>query len=442
MKTKVAVIIPVFNAGKYVAALARSLEVAYPKAQPNLRFVFTDDGSTEKDVSALYDSYRFFKRTDVHVIRNKKNIGYTRNVNLAISKTAKNEDIVLLNSDTEVSAGLFENLQKIALANPMCASVTPTTNLGTIASLFNWPNGMHMNGPISTTDINEAMKSNGSELKAIQIPTPVGFCMYMPKDVILQVGYFDELKFPRGYGEENDWACRATSFGLRHYLAVGIFVKHASGKSFKETKNALITDALVRLSKDHPTYQRSVMEHVQFDPWEEDRWNLSLKISRAQRLKRGRKLIAFVLHNDPEHVGGGVESTVKNLSKKHIENDYDVIQVFKARDALNIRYLSSDDFDWHVRITRGKGDVVQRLSQIFEDLEVLHVHHLLGLGQELVTYLAQLRGPLKKITLHDYWTVCPAIKLVDSNQNYCGIPKEKDACNKCLVKKFPHERYD
>jgi GT2 family glycosyltransferase/glycosyltransferase involved in cell wall biosynthesis len=437
VEKKVALLVPVFNAATYVAALVESIEAAYPKPQARLRFIFSDDASKEEKLFAFYASHKFFRRKDVVLIRNKKNKGYTVNVNAAIATTADDEDVILLNSDTEIAPRFVEDLQKIALENRLCASVTPVTNLGTIASVFNWPNGMNWSSELTVAEINRELAKLAPSLKPVQLPTPVGFCMYLPKKVWLRVGEFNEEVFPRGYGEENDWACRATQMGFRHYLAPNLFVKHASGKSFKETKSKLISYAMDQLSRMYPTYHRDIQQHVQNNAWETARWNIMVRLSSAHRKKLGRKLISYVLHNDPNHSAGGVEASVKKQANEKLAEGFDVLYVFPFKEGNAIRYQSVGDFQWDLRLIHGQFDFIGRLDEIFNDVDVLHVHHFLGIGPDILSFLADCKVPRKKITLHDYWTVCPTVKLIGMDQKYCGIPNDPEICNRCLTEKFP-----
>src|SRR5690606_40059987 len=43
----------------------------------------------------------------------------------------------------------------------------------------------------------------------MDIPRAVGFCMYIRRECLDQIGLFDEERFGRGYGEENDFSMRS-----------------------------------------------------------------------------------------------------------------------------------------------------------------------------------------------------------------------------------------
>jgi GT2 family glycosyltransferase len=77
--------------------------------------------------------------------------------------------------------------------------------------------------------------------------------MYMRADAIHEVGLFDEEKFGRGYGEENDWCLRALDRGFLHLCACDVFVEHLGGVSFGATeKTQLVQENLAVLCGEYP----------------------------------------------------------------------------------------------------------------------------------------------------------------------------------------------
>lgn len=56
-----------------------------------------------------------------------------------------------------------------------------------------------------------ALKQVDAGSVSIEMPTGVGFCMGINWDVWKNIGSFDEDRFGKGYGEENDWCMRAIS---------------------------------------------------------------------------------------------------------------------------------------------------------------------------------------------------------------------------------------
>src|SRR5258707_8983466 len=65
-----------------------------------------------------------------------------------------------------------------------------------------------------------------------EIPTAVGFCMYIRRRCLDRVGAFDEERYGAGYGEEVDFCMRAARAGFRHMVAADVFVRHVGEVSF------------------------------------------------------------------------------------------------------------------------------------------------------------------------------------------------------------------
>ncbi|MGU7808089.1 glycosyltransferase family 2 protein, partial [Escherichia coli] len=98
-----------------------------------------------------------------------------------------------------------------------------------------FPNFCEDNELFSGMDVqslDDEFETYGKENNLVEIPTGVGFCMYIRRDCLNQVGYFDEETFGRGYGEENDWCQRAAKAGWPNFHQLNVFVYHKGGVSF------------------------------------------------------------------------------------------------------------------------------------------------------------------------------------------------------------------
>src|SRR3546814_8543711 len=81
-----------------------------------------------------------------------------------------------------------------------------------------------------------------------------GFCMYIRRAMLEDVGLFDERAFPVGYGEENDLCMRAIDAGWHHLVDPGVFVQHARSASFGSRREELAKVGAQQLEYRHPTY--------------------------------------------------------------------------------------------------------------------------------------------------------------------------------------------
>jgi GT2 family glycosyltransferase/uncharacterized protein (DUF3084 family) len=166
----------------------------------------------------------------IELSRNEENLGFVRSVNKGMVKAGRH-DVVLLNSDTEVPAGFVRRLAGHAYSKPDIGSVTPFSN--TAGEMTGFPDKICRPLPsaYSLTAIDNACQE-ANALRSVEIPTGVGFCMYIRRDCLDEIGLFDADAFGRGYGEETDFCRRAHAKGWRHLLACDTFVYHIGEVSF------------------------------------------------------------------------------------------------------------------------------------------------------------------------------------------------------------------
>ncbi|MBV8402380.1 MAG: glycosyltransferase, partial [Acetobacteraceae bacterium] len=211
------VVIPVYRGLNQTRRCINSV-LADPDRVPG-RLIVIDDRSPEPKLSAWLD--RMAARGAIILLRNKRNRGFVASANRGIQAAGEN-DIVLLNSDTEVPEGWLRRLAGQAYAEPRIGSVSPFSNNATICSYPGFEGGPLALGR-SVAELDAACRAVNAG-RAVDVPTTVGFCMYIRRDCLRDAGPFDEQMFRRGYGEENDFCMRSASLGWRHRLACDTFV--------------------------------------------------------------------------------------------------------------------------------------------------------------------------------------------------------------------------
>ena len=72
-----------------------------------------------------------------------------------------------------------------------------------------------------------------SKRRCPELITGNGYCMYIKRNVINELGLFDDDTFGKGYGEENDFCYRALDHGYTNVLCDDIFIYHKGTQSFK-----------------------------------------------------------------------------------------------------------------------------------------------------------------------------------------------------------------
>lgn len=196
--------------------------------------------------------------------RNSANLGFVATVNRGMA-LHPDRDVVLLNSDTEVSGNWLDRLRHAALSGPDIATVTPLSNNATICSYpFNgWADGLPGGLGLERLDHLAAQANAGV---VVDVPTGVGFCMYIRRAALDGIGLFDEARFGRGYGEENDFCRRANASGFRNVLCADVFVFHEGGVSFAAERATLQESASQTLLALHPDYAERIRAFEKLDP--------------------------------------------------------------------------------------------------------------------------------------------------------------------------------
>jgi hypothetical protein len=174
-------------------------------------------------------------------------------------------DVVLLNSDTEVSDGWLDRLAACAARESRAGTVTPFSNNATICSYprFATPNALPAGETASSLD---ALFARANAGRSVDIPTAVGYCMYIRRACLDAVGTFDEAAFGRGYGEEVDFCLRASRAGWRHLLAADTFVFHAGEVSFGGGATAIREKAQAIIDERYPEFQPRLAEFLEREP--------------------------------------------------------------------------------------------------------------------------------------------------------------------------------
>ena len=115
-------VIAVYNAYEEVL---RCVDSVLRCTAGDYRVLLVNDGSPDPRVEpALRDYAR--RHSAVQVLSRADNRGYTATVNEACRFVGG--DVVLLNSDTEVTPGWLASLQSVAASRPDVATVTPLSN--------------------------------------------------------------------------------------------------------------------------------------------------------------------------------------------------------------------------------------------------------------------------------------------------------------------------
>lgn len=423
-RAAVDVIIPVYR-GKCetITCLYRVLSAANGTASC---VVVVDDCSPEEDLS---DILRLLaKKGYIRLIRNPVNEGFVRSVNKAMQLHPA-RDVILLNSDTEVFGDWIDRLRKAAQANARFGTVTPLTNNGTVCSypFFNEDNDRPLEVPYAEIDRIAASVNAG---EPIELPTAIGFCMYIKRELIDRIGYFDAEAFGTGYGEENDFSLRAIDAGWKNVAAPNVFVRHLGATSFREERRERIEHAMRVIDERHPHYQTEVQAFLKADPLRNAREQID-----RERLRRACRAQNVLLVS---HIrGGGTEQHVREEMRRLEAAGYGVFRAVadpRFHDRFDI--VGAHVAKMPMLSALHTGLDLQLLQHLADDLAIteVHVHHIMDFGARPASSVTNLLRHLQRpwrVVVHDYFGICPRVNLIDTKGIYCGEPGDS-ACQTCL----------
>jgi glycosyltransferase involved in cell wall biosynthesis/GT2 family glycosyltransferase len=438
-------VLPVHGAAELLAACLASLD----RSPPFGGLLLVADGPQPSEVERLL-AIAAGGPLAARLVRSA-GVGFAAAVNAGLAETTG--DVVLLNSDTEVTTGWLGKLQRAALSRRDVATVTPFSNHATICSL---PRPLAHNTLPAGYDLEgfAALVERASVREYPKLPTAVGFCMYVRRQAVEAVGPFDEGHFGPGYGEENDFCLRATDAGLVHLLDDATYVWHAGEGSFGRSGEALRRRAMRALRLRHPTYLRRLAAFLGEDPLRPARQRV-LAALEARRggaaaalapAPRGRRVV-HVVHGWPPFSPGGVESYARWLAT-HQAAQAEVAVYARHSDPERRHGYAFEHLDGGVRVRLVVNDFTRRdplarnalldrrLAADFrrflveERPELVHIHHLSGHALGLAA-VARRVGAAVLWQAQDWWPACARVNFWHREGFLCTGPG-LHKCSRCL----------
>ncbi|KAF0256756.1 glycosyltransferase family 2 protein [Pseudomonas putida] len=241
------VLIPVYNGlSETLECINSALDARKLNRTPH-RLVVIDDASP---VPALSKALKVLAaKGKITLVTNAVNLGFIRSMNRAMA-LSPNKDVVWLNADTRVHGAWLDRLRQVAYSDARIASVTPFTNNGELMSFPKTRISNAMPNARQLAELDELAQQTDS--LPIEIETGCGFCLYIKRAALDEVGYLDEEHLARGYGEETDWCLRARGQGWHHMGAPNVFVAHQGGISFGAEKALRVAHNNAILRKRYP----------------------------------------------------------------------------------------------------------------------------------------------------------------------------------------------
>lgn len=433
------IIIPVYNAVNELKECVGSI-LKYTD-EVNYRIIIVNDCSPDPEVKNYLNT--LVNHEKILVIENEKNLGFVGTVNVGM-RISKN-DVVLLNSDTVVTDGWLKKIINAAYMDENIATVTPLTNNGTICSVPNFNEDNEIPHGFSIDSFAEFIEKTSLNLFP-EIPTAVGFCMFIKRKVLDEIGLFDEETFGKGYGEENDFCCRVIEHGYKNILADNVFIYHKGSMSFRGKKLMLIQENLKKLNERYPYYSRMIANFIQENPLKKIHENIQFRMEEYRNKTDGN--ILFILHNFFDevynHPIGGTEFHVKDIVQNIGNYNVYVLSGNMKELILKHFYLGELKTTYHFRLkepinltqfrNKNYAEILEKIMTSF-NIDLVHIHHLKQHTFD-PPFVAKKLGIKVIFTLHDYYLFCPKINLLDENNEYCIDLRSEEKCRNCLRKEY------
>lgn len=443
------ILVPIYNAYDHVK---RCVESVLRHTHPKHPVILLDDASPDPRILPLL---RGFEEEDsrVRILAGEKNLGFVGNVNRGF--VLSRHDVVILNSDTEVTPQWLDRLDRCRRSDPAIGVVSPLSNNATILSVpvmgeaNRLPEGMSVEGFA-------ALVAEVSPRSYPRLPTAVGFCMLITRQTLDRVGTFDTA-FGLGYGEETDFCMRAWQRGLESVCCDDAYVHHYGEASFsfvKQIGKRRLRNAQL-LARRWPKYDVAVQVFCHHNPLREMQERLQAALDRTP--EENRPHVLHVIHsfdvpggtelhtrNVIEGLAGGYRSTViypgnRETSKAHDYTDYHIerrsphLRVVELRERNVVSEESFLGIAADVENAVVEGNFTRFIAG--GDYDIVHFQHLAYWDSLLLPIVAKSLGKKVVVSLHDYFLLCPEYNLMLPEYKGCGrtmASGDDPQCLRCL----------
>jgi glycosyltransferase involved in cell wall biosynthesis len=253
----------------------------------------------------------------------------------------------------------------------------------------------------------------------LDVPTGNGFCLFIKREVFDQIGLFDEVLFPRGYGEENEFCMRAAEQGWMNVVSDKVFVSHEGSSSFGEEKLELTRIGLERVQAKFPTY--AILNKRIFD---EEFHSFRSRVFNRLIGPVPKRRILFIQPIS----GGGLPFTNDDLSKG-ISDDLEQLRLtLNSQSNWQLERKSGGIWQFleeEFRLVNPIASADSAFDSWFADLvfrfsvDIIHLEH----SQWFSSTALRAAKPLVScvtMSIHDYYSICPSTQLLDENLISCG----------------------
>ncbi|EKT4452353.1 glycosyltransferase [Pseudomonas putida] len=423
------IIIPIYGGASETIECIESVLAA--KNKKNARFVLINDCTPDPLISKYLIALEARKVENLVVIHRTQNGGFSEAVNIGFS-IADNRDVILLNADTVVQNHWIDRICAAAEDDSRIGTITPLSNNAEICT------APYMCKSLNIEDVEFAAQvdrkaSIVNSRKVIDIPVAIGFCMFIRRECLNEIGLFDAAKWGRGYGEEVDFCMKATAQGWRHTMLSDTFVVHRGNVSFGDEKLERVKESARKIAQIYPFYDGLIQRFIKTDPGRELRRNLNLAVI-SDLLPKNRTL--HLTHK----FGGGTEQYVNDMELLNIQEGSTPITLkFESNGCSTLCFDMTDHHQGGFFVTNHEEHYMPGESDnLIRDLSLLklsnvHIHSPYGVQPKLLNWLSKHSFV---ITVHDYAWICPQVTLTPGGKPFEG--DEHHDCNICMNLYQPH----
>lgn len=341
---------------------------------------------------------------------------------LAKAVAGLSDAVLWMNLPVETGENWLEKLEACAEYRGMVGTVTPVTNHMVQVPAF-----------FELSDFHRLVSTCCKHRLPARPPEPTA-CLYIPAGVAADVPLVCETDTSLAHALHR-FCLAATEAGYAHYLCDDTYMLF--GEEAKSTlqmspmQHKLLKDAFPKgqlcLEYDYSGMQR-VLQNINIHSAAEP----------------GKPSLLYVLHadfrDDSESFVGGTQFHVKDLVA-NLRRKYNIYVL--ARDAQWLR-LTLYTGDKRISFSRSIGaktpyfqyyneKIARFIGEIMDAyrIDLVHVHHLEGLSLDIFQQAKDRHIPLL-MTLHDFYTLCPCINLMNADHECC-IGRENPAmCDACM----------
>lgn len=328
-------------------------------------------GEMEQKIIKSIEGHKNF-----YYFRNFQNMGFVKTCNRAVSELDETDnDILLLNSDTEVTEGFLEEMLQVLYLCEKHGVVCPRTNNATILTIPVKNNLNKLLDAQVSYSVFQQMKDKMPRFSVI--PTGVGFAFLIKRELIEKFGLFDE-KYGLGYNEENDFCMRINQYGYSVVMSNWSYVYHFESRSFGAAKNELDVKNKHTLLERYPYYDSIIQKYFNH--------NMNPIEYFADLISNGvyeKKRILFSLYEVPASYNGTAQyglTIFKNFYKLY-HNKYDIHVLIN--DAADNLFQLSKEFPnvWYPYSIKGTYHLA------FSPSQIIHAEHMFILNRVSLNYV-------------------------------------------------------